>query len=60
MLTPSIPDSRSKNFLHGFRNPYYLAGSEKKKKKTRLLYFKNDSNHKGFTLSIDTKTMIDI
>ena len=61
MLTPSIPDSRSKNFLHGFRNPYYLAGTEKKKKKKkRLLYFKNDPNHKGFTLSIDTKTMIDI
>ena len=62
MLTPSIPDSRSKNFLHGFRNPYYLAWSEKKnkKKKKRLLYFKNDSNHKGFTLSIDAKTVIDI
>ena len=60
MLTPSIPDSRSKNFLNGFGNPYYLQGTKKKKKKKRLLYFKNDSNHKGFTLSIDTKTMIDI
>ena len=37
-----------------------LPCMERKKKKKRLLYFKNDSSHKGFTLTIDTKTMIDI
>ena len=33
---------------------------KKKKKKKQLPYFKKNTNHKGFTLSIDTKTMIDI